>query len=658
MEFQRIVPALAPEERVARLQAQLERERGARLEAERIAERGLRDLYESQTWLRLQQRITVVANSASDIEEAFRTALGELSEQMGWEVANAYLIDRYSGHARACNVWYSSEPSRAFAFIERSRTMVFGSGEGLPGRVLADGRAHWLKLEFDTPNFPRRDIALATGLQSACAFPIVIGSEIVAIFEFFASKELQIDARLLETMEQVGVQLGRVVEREQSRRALLHDAHHDSLTGLPNRLQLTKRLKSLSDGKRPPGPVVIMVLDLDGLKTINDLYGHYEGDRLIVAAARRLESSLATTAREIGATSTDAAMIARVGGDEFVLLLEGWRWARGARRLARTIHATLGEPTGDVAGPARQGLSASIGYAIRQASDSDNEQMLRDADIAMYEAKAKGRGSTVRFTARLGATFRTRREVEHELRHAIEAGQFKLHYQPIVGPDDVICGYEALLRWHHPDKGMIGPDNFIPVAEQSGLILFIGDWVLEEACRAIARLTARGAPWASRFISVNVAASQFLQSSFSDRIRQLIMKHGIAASCLRLEITESAAILDLDRTAQVLRAVREWGVQTSLDDFGTGYSSLSYLRRLPFDSIKIDKSFIHAMTDDKSRQIVSTILELARTMQLSVVAEGIEGTDQRNMLKSMGCDYQQGFLHGRPQQECDAFSAE
>ena len=656
MEFQRIVPALAPEERVARLEAQLARERGARLEAERIAEKGLRDLYESQNWLSLQQRITVVANSVSDIEEAFRVALRQLSEQMGWEVANAYVIDRGETQARACDVWYSCEPSRAFAFLERSRTMVFARGEGLPGRVLADGRAHWLKLEADTPNFPRRDVALATGLGSACAFPIVIGAEIVAIFEFFATREVQVDDRLLETMEQVGVQMGRVVERERSRRALLHDAHHDSLTGLPNRLQLTKRLDGFTDDARTTRPIVMMVLDLDGLKAINDLYGHHEGDRLITTAARRLESSLAKMAERIGTCSADSAMIARVGGDEFVLLLDGWRWARAARRLARTIHETLGEASGDVAGPAGQGLSASIGYAIRQAGDRDIEQMLRDADIAMYEAKAKGRNCTVRFTERLGATIRSRRDLEHELRQAIEVRQFELHYQPIVDQRDAICGYEALLRWPHPEKGMIGPDKFIPVAEQSGLILFIGDWVLEEACRAIARLSVRGAPWSERFISVNVAASQFLQSSFSDRIRQLVMKYGIAPSCLRLEITEGAAILDIERTAQVLRAVREWGVQTSLDDFGTGYSSLSYLRQLPFDSIKIDKSFIHAMTDTKSRQIVGTILELARTMQLTVVAEGIEGPEQREMLEAMGCDYQQGFLHGRPQHEEQAFA--
>ena len=351
-------------------------------------------------------------------------------------------------------------------------------------------------------------------------------------------------------------------------------------------------------------------------------------------------------------------LVSRIGGDEFVVLLAGDPLDMPAVDLATCLHGEMMKAEPKFAKSARNRLAASIGVATAQGKPCDVYQLVKNADLAMYDAKAAGRGRTVEFTTVLGEASRRRRELEQDLRIAIAERQFELYFQPILSAADEgqIRGYEALLRWNHPQRGIISPAEFIPVAEKSGLILFIGDWVLEAACETIARLAERGQPWSDRFISVNVAASQFLNTHFSDRIRHLVMHHAIDPRQLKLEITESAAVIDLDRTSEVLREVREWGVQTSLDDFGTGYSSLSYLQQLPFDTLKIDRSFVSAMRDPQSQEIVRTILELARTMKLGVVAEGIEDLEQQDMLTAMGCDFLQGFLLGHPQPEALAFA--
>jgi diguanylate cyclase (GGDEF)-like protein len=651
--------ALSPEPglqaQVQRLTRQLARERAARQEAEAIAERGLRELYESQRWLALLQRITVAANSEDEVHASLAAALREICTHTGWDFGNAYLVDAERRSARACDVWFASEPARLFDFVEASRAIEFACGEGLPGMVLRDRRGHSVHDVCEEQWFVRRDLARAAGLTSVWAFPIMVKDEVVAICEFFSGKPVVQHERLLDTVEKIGVQLGRVIERDRSRKALLHDALHDALTGLPNRLSLTRDVQKAHARFRPGDVLAAMVIDLDGFKAVNDKYGHFGGDELIVEAAARLRRIVDAAKVSADDGGGAKATVARVGGDEFVVLFEGRGWLDSLRDVAASLHDALAVPLTlqeDVLT-----LTASIGLAFARGEAADPGQMLRDADLAMYEAKARGRARTVTFTDGLGAAIRLRRAMEQEMRTAIRQRQFCLHYQPIVasGGSNAVLGYEALLRWQHPDRGLIGPADFIPVAEESGLIIFLGDWVLEEACRAAAELRQRGALHASRFLSVNVAAAQFLQPSFPARVRQLVMEHGIDPHQLRIEITESVAIRDPERTAAVLAEIREWGVQTSLDDFGTGYSSLSNLQRLPIDCLKIDRSFINELTDPKSLSIVKAILDLARSMRLTVVAEGIEREDQLDTLRAMGCDYLQGFLLGQPAAREDAF---
>jgi diguanylate cyclase (GGDEF)-like protein len=645
-----------PDAAIERLKIQLDREKKARQEAELIAERGLRDLYDSRRWLELLQRITMEANSSNELKPSLSTALGEICGHMSWDFGNTYFVSEDKAETRAGDIWYASEPVSLYSFLEESRAAVFRSGEGLPGRVLRDGQPHWIPDIVHDDNFRRRTAAQRAGLNSACAFPIMVGSDVVAIFEFFSRRTSVRNETLIETMAQIGMQLGRVIERDRSRAKLLHDALHDPLTSLPNRSLLAERVRAASVTAGVASSCLVMVLDLNGFKAVNDKYGHFAGDELIVQAARRIEQCVNELACQCSPASGTRSTVARVGGDEFVLLLEGAGWNGPAKLLPTALHHALAHPC-EVQGD-YVSLSASIGIARSSPGTSDVDQLLRDADLAMYEAKAKGRACTVEFTPNLGQIIRQRRDVEQDLRLALKQEEFCLHYQPIrgCGHEGRVEGYEALVRWEHPRKGTVGPGSFISIAEESGLIMFLGDWVLEESCRALSRLRRRGQPFGGRFISVNVAAIQFLQPTFPKRVSQLIMKFGIDPRQLRLEITESVAIRDPERTCVVLNEMRQWGVKTSLDDFGTGYSSLSYLQRLPFDSLKIDKSFIDDLENPKSRSIVRSIIGLAKEMNLLVVAEGVEELAQSTLLADLGCDLLQGYLFGRPMCEEDAFA--
>ncbi|MCW1384138.1 EAL domain-containing protein [Novosphingobium sp. KCTC 2891] len=640
---------------VARLRRLLEQERRARRDAEAIAERGLRELYESQVRLALLQRITDYANHSDDFSAVLHTALEEICTHMGWDFGNAIRIDERGRFANACDTWYASDPQRLFTFIEASRSLTLALGEGLSGRVLRDLHPHWIDDIANESWFCRREEAVGAKLVSACAFPIMLGDEIVAVIEFFSSKSMVDKDNILLTVAQAGTQVARVIERERARDALLHDALHDAMTGLPNRVLLDERCR-IAFERLPAGRqgLAIMVIDLDGFKAINDKYGHHAGDALLIDVTGRFETAIgAFLAANPGCGH---ATLARVGGDEFVVLLDSLLDAEAPALLAAMLHEALRAPT--VVDKDQFSAGASIGIAHSGLVYTDVEQIRRDADLAMYEAKAEGSGRTVTFTDALGSEARNRMALEREMREAIRDRQFVLFYQPIfsLGGERVLRGYEALIRWNHPTRGLLDPGAFIEAAEQSGLIVFIGDWVLRQACSALARLHARLPRHDPPFISINIAPQQFLQPNFAQQVQRVLIETGVPPECLRLEVTEGVAIIDSERTRQVLEEIREWGVLTSLDDFGTGYSSLSYLQNLPFDTLKIDRSFIASMDEPKSRNIIRAILDLAGNLNLSVVAEGIESHEQGAALVEMGCQFGQGFHLGLPLDETSAFA--
>ena len=407
-------------------------------------------------------------------------------------------------------------------------------------------------------------------------------------------------------------------------------AFTDALTGLPNRVMLTERLEfALAMSQRHRTPFALLFLDLDRFKLINDSLGHLFGDRVLVDVAERLK----TCVRQVDT-------VARLGGDEFVLLLSQTD-ARGAETTARRVLELLGRPF------ALEGMNfsvtASIGIAMYPNDGEAMVDLIKNADAAMYRVKERGRAGFRFYQPQMNVDLLARMKLDHAMRVALERGDFRLHYQPQVelGSGRVI-GAEALLRWRDADLGDISPGEFIPVAEESGFIVALGDWVLRDAVRQAALWQAQGRPVV---VSVNVSALQFQQIDFAAQVAAVLDAAGLPAALLELELTESILIRDADEALQRLRALDRLGVQLAIDDFGTGYSSLGYLKRFPIRKLKIDRSFIKGLPGDESDAgIAQAVIQLARALRLRVIAEGVETLAQRDFLQRAGCDEYQGFL--------------
>ena len=428
-------------------------------------------------------------------------------------------------------------------------------------------------------------------------------------------------------------------ERREAEAELERLAYHDPVTDLPNRSLLQDRLgMALAAARRERQLGALLFVDLDHFKMINDLHGHSQGDALLVEVAERLRCSL-----------REEDTVARLGGDEFVILCarlggDTLVAARRARRLADKLVQALVRPL-DIRGHSHR-LTASIGITLFPKGLESGEDLLREADTAMYRAKEAGRNAVVLFDPHMQKVLRERDTLERDLRAAMVENQFSVFLQPQVDLHGEVCGAEALLRWQHPERGQVPPISFIRVAEECGLIVGIGEWVLETVCSWLARCAAAGRPL---HIAVNVSVRQFREADFLDRVREVITRTGADPLHLTLELTESLLIEDAEASAAIMSALAKLGVRFSIDDFGTGYSSLSYLRRLPLREIKIDKSFVQDICDDPDdAALVQTILAMAGHLRLTVVAEGVETREQSQLLRAWGCQRQQGYLLGRP----------
>jgi diguanylate cyclase (GGDEF)-like protein/PAS domain S-box-containing protein len=420
-------------------------------------------------------------------------------------------------------------------------------------------------------------------------------------------------------------------DRKRDEAKIRHLAHHDALTDLPNRFLLQERLDhALSMSARSGDPLALLFLDLDRFKPVNDLFGHAVGDALLIEVAKRLRSEL-----------RQADTLARVGGDEFVIVVALDR-QEDAGILAGRLTDAVAQPFDLDVGPVD--IGTSIGIAFYPADGNDQKALMHAADTALYRAKHEKRGTFRFFEPAMDEHLQARNQLERDLRLAVERGQLHVYYQPLVGClSGEVEGFEALLRWHHPERGIIPPMEFIPVAEESGLIVKIGQWVLETACAAAARWTN------PHWIAVNVSPVQFRQSDLPGIVAAALARSGLPAIRLELELTEGVLMEDAGRANKVLSALRQMGVTLALDDFGTGYSSLSYLHAFKFDKLKIDKSFVARLgeTEDSSI-IVRTIIGLAHNLGLSTVAEGVETLEQLAIIRGFMCDQAQGYLLGRP----------
>lgn len=427
-----------------------------------------------------------------------------------------------------------------------------------------------------------------------------------------------------------------ITEATQAEQQVLHLARFDSLTGLANRSLFMLRLEhKLAQPAAGRGAFALLFIDLDRFKAVNDTLGHDAGDDLLKAAAQRLAGLV-----------RDADLVARLGGDEFVALIDGCSDPATLSRVASRMIGVLGEPLRLLGRQVQVG--ASIGIAVHPADGGDASTLLRHADAAMYQAKSAGRNAFCFFTRELALRASTHFLLEGELRQAIACGELRLHYQPKFGlGDGRLMGLEALVRWQHPQRGLLAPAEFIALAEDNGLIVPLGRWVLHEVCRQLRAWRAEGLD--PPRCALNLSARQLAVDGLAGELQRALAGQALAATALEVEITESALLADPERAHLNLSRLREMGVHIAIDDFGTGYASLSYLKRLPAGTVKIDREFVAGLPDDEGdAAIVRAVVALGHSLGMQVVAEGVESPRQRDFLRLAGCDQAQGDLLGRP----------
>ena len=446
------------------------------------------------------------------------------------------------------------------------------------------------------------------------------------------------DADDVNFVQSVANVLAGAIERRRAEDAIRHRALHDDLTGLPNRELLLDRLEhALAQSERRGSTVAAIFLDIDQFKVVNDSFGHQSGDRLLESVARR-----------VGGALRPGDTLARFAGDEFVVLCEGIADDRDATAVGDRLLECFADSF--ELGDREQYVSVSMGIALPRRAEQTAEELIRDADTAMYRAKERGRARYELFDERMRVRALVRMRIDHDLRRAVPGEDLHVHYQPIVAlADGDVASFEALLRWHHPGRGDVPPAEFIPVAEESGLIGAIGRWVLEQSAEQAVRWRGLAGAGAEPLgVSVNLSARQFSQGRLADEVAEVLAASGLEPARLMLEITESVLMDEAEAAVEELHALKDIGVRLVLDDFGTGYSSLSYLERFPIDALKIDRSFVAALDSGGSAAIVDAIVSMAHSLDLRVTAEGVETEAQIDHLRRIGCEYAQGWYFGRP----------
>jgi diguanylate cyclase (GGDEF)-like protein len=482
-------------------------------------------------------------------------------------------------------------------------------------------------------------LASEGGTKSGASFPLLKGDDALGVLLFLSSKKdaftgelVDLLARLAENISFALENFDRDAEKREADEQIQYLATHDALTGLPNRAMFNELLDfSIKSARRSGRKCAVLFIDLDRFKIINDTLGHAAGDALLIEVGQRLRTSV-----------RESDVVVRLGGDEFIIILSDISDRDQAASIARKVLSAV-SPKMILAGHEGH-TTASIGIAVFPSDGADVETLTKNADMAMYLAKEHGKNDFRFFEAKMDTSIAARNELAQELRHALAAGQFEVHYQPVVSIETGrTVGMEALVRWHHPRQGLMLPDKFIPLAEETGLINRLGDFVLRQAC-----LDAITWPQDVN-VAVNVSPVQFRNSELVTQVAGILVETGLPAKRLELEITESLLLEHNDKNIGILHELRDLGVSIALDDFGTGYSSLSYLRIFPFSKIKIDKSFVSEMSRmDVCAAIVCAVANLGRSLDIVTTAEGVETKDQLELLRAAGCTQAQGYLFGRP----------
>ncbi|GAC1633807.1 MAG: hypothetical protein NVS4B2_19880 [Chloroflexota bacterium] len=586
----------------------------------------------SETRVATQQAATNLLAQASALGDAMPRLLETICRNHDWDVGVFWMVERESAVLRCRTFW--RKPERADAgFDAVTRQMRLPAGTDFPGHAWQTRSPLWVADVVADSRFSRVLAASKEGLASAVCVPILSRTGVRAVLELFSRESRVADPNMSRMLETLTTQIGQFIDRKDAEKALRHQAMHDALTDLPNRTLLRKRLdRSVSSARTDRSLCALLLMDLDRFKEVNDTFGHHYGDALLQEVSSRLRGVL-----------RDTDTVARLGGDEFAVLLPGMN-APGSVQVAGRIHAAVVQPI--IVNQQMLDIATSIGIALFPDHGDDADTLMRHADIAMYAAK-RSRSGHMLYVPEQDEYSVDRLTLMAELRKTIERDQLMLYYQPKVDlKTGAVDSVEALLRWHHPTRGMIPPDTFIPMAEQTGLIAAITHWVLNAALHQSRVWHDEGI---NLRIAVNLSAQSLHERDLPTMIAQLLERHGVKPEWLEIEITESAVMSDSPRAIENLARLHETGVRISIDDFGTGYSSLARLKRLPVDELKIDKSFVLEMTtNDDDAFIARSVIDLGHNLGLDVVAEGVKDAAISSLLLDLGCDVAQGFYHSYP----------
>ena len=591
-------------------------------------------LKRTEEFTRLTAVVAEAANQAKNISDVMQVGVDEICTGLGWPVGHVWMLSGdQPGELRDSGIWHLDDPLKFRDLRVITEAMPVRPGQGLVGLALSSGRkATFADLE-SVGGLRRRDAARAAGLKGGVAVPVRVGNDLAALLEFFSPVAITGDPELTQTLEQVALQLGRVIERERARRALEHQATYDSLTDLPNRVLLRDRLtEAIGAARRTRTSVALLLMDLDNFKEINDSFGHQAGDAILGQVGPRLQDQLRRD-----------DTVARLGGDEFAVLLPGVGLA-DAVRVAGAILQALEHPV-TVEGQLVD-VHASIGIAAFPQHGVAAEELLQRADVAMYVAKRSGNSYSV-YSAEQDPYDAKRVVLLADLRQALERRELLIYYQPKVNlTTGRLVGLEALARWDHPQRGWVPPGEFIPLAERTGLIKRVTTYVLEQVLQD---LRAWERQKMAVPVAVNLSMRNLLDPVFADELTQRLQSVGVDPTLVQLEITETAVMAEPARVLQTMARLHQLGVRFAIDDFGTGYSSLAYLQRLHVQEIKIDRSFIAQMTTDPgSVSIVRATIDLGHSLGLEVVAEGVEDVETHRLLLACRCETAQGYLISRP----------
>lgn len=574
--------------------------------------------------LKAMSKIDRLILSGADFEEVSEDVICHLIELTGFEAAAVIARDTDAPNRAKMISWADNE----FVHERVSLPQELGHEWCQPREVSLS--------EIDGSFAPYKERFLQFGLKYVVLIPVILNDDLKGILLLGSSSSFEMRGGRLQRSIDIAGRLAVALASAEREEALYRQAHFDELTGLPNRQLLKDRLEQqLVHARREKQNGAILFLDLDRFKEINDVFGHSVGDIVLAQAAERIVSEV-----------RDTDTVARLGGDEFVIVMPHLTGDNTLRKTASRVLARLTEPF-TVRGT-NHFLSASIGIVVFPDDGDSVETLLKNADVAMYRAKDSGRSRFVFFSKKLNAESRRKIELERDLRMAFAADELEVYYQPQFNlADGIICGAEALLRWRHKELGQIEPGEFIQLAEDSGLIIDIGRWVVDQTCADLRSVLDLGLHPGS--MSINVSTLQLRESNFPTDVLDALQRHDIHPGYLQLEITETTVAQNRDTAIDILNVLREAGVQVAIDDFGTGYSSLSYLQQLPFDLIKIDKSFIDLIgSGGNSENICRTIIKMAHELGKKAIAEGVETQEQAEFLSKNGCDFVQGYYYSHP----------